>query len=73
MIVRKLIDKAPIKSRIVKIVAGSILVGLLVSLGMVGILKLFSISIPPAIPIALAAVSAAVFAAKMKQENEVSK
>ena len=63
MIVDKLVEKLPIRSNFTKLIVGSILTALVISLGMVGILKLLSFSINPAIPAVLGAVGGAIYAA----------
>ena len=63
MIVDKLIEKLHIRSNFMKLIAGSILTALVIVLGMVSILKLFSFSINPAVPAVLGAVGGAIYAA----------
>jgi len=63
MIVDKFIEKLHIRSNFTKLIAGSILTALVITLGMVGILKLFDFSINPVIPAVLGAVGGAVYAA----------
>jgi hypothetical protein len=67
MLVDKLVEKLPIRSKIMKLIAGAILTALLIGLGMVGILKLLSFSINPAIPAVLGAVGGATYAAVMRK------
>lgn len=63
MIVDKLVEKLHIRSNFMKLITGSVLTVLVIALGMVGILKLFSFSINPAVPAVLGAVGGAIYAA----------
>ena len=63
MIVDKLVEKIHIRSNFMKLIAGSVLTALVIALGMVGILKLFSFSINPAVPAVLGTVGGAIYAA----------
>jgi len=63
MIVDKLIEKLHIRLNFMKIIAGSILTALVIALGMVGILKMFSYSINPMIPAVFGVVGGAIYAA----------
>ena len=65
MIVERLLEKLRIRSRLMKLIAGSALTALAISLGMVGILKLFGFSVNPGIPAVLAAIGAATYAARV--------
>jgi hypothetical protein len=67
MIIERLVEKLPVKSNFEKLIIGSILTALAISLGMVGILRLFDFSINPAIPSVLAAIGAATYAARMRK------
>ncbi len=67
MIVEKVLGKLPIRSDFAKLMVGSILTALAISLGMVGILRLFGFSINPVIPAGFAAVGAAIYAARMRE------
>ena len=67
MIVSKLVAALPIHSTFVKMITGSIIVALAISLGIVGILALFGFSIDPAIAVALAAIGAAIYAASTRR------
>ncbi len=69
MIIERLVEKLPIRSNFTKLIVGSILTALAISLGMVGILKLFGFSVNPGIPAALAAIGAATYAARMKKRT----
>jgi zinc transporter ZupT len=62
MIVDKLVEKLHIRSNFMKLIAGSVLTALVIALGMVGILKLFSFSINPVIPAVLGVVGGAIYA-----------
>jgi len=63
MIIDKLVGKLPIKSNFTRLIAGSILTALAISLGMVGILKLLGFSINPAVPAVFGVIGAATYAA----------
>ena len=67
MIIEGLMEKLPVKSNFTKLIVGSVLTALTISLGMVGILRLFDFSINPAIPSAFAAIGAATYAARMRK------
>ena len=67
MIVDKLIEKLSIRSSFVKLILGSTLIALIIALGMIGILRLFGFSVNPVIPVALAAVGAATYAARIQK------
>ena len=62
MIIDKLVEKLHIRSDFMKLIAGSILTALLIALGMVGILKLSSFSINPAIPAIVGVIGGAIYA-----------
>lgn len=49
-----------------KLLIGAVLIALVISLGMIGILKLLGFSINPAIPAALGAIGAATYAARVR-------
>jgi len=67
MVTEILLEKLHIRSRLWKLIAGSILTALLISLGMIGILKLMGVSISPGVPAAVAVVGAAAYAARCKR------
>jgi hypothetical protein len=67
MIVRKLINKLPIRSGFLKLILGAVLVALLISFAMVGVLRLFGMSVNPAIPSVFASIGAAIYAAGMQR------
>ncbi|HIE26884.1 TPA: hypothetical protein EYP66_06330 [Candidatus Poribacteria bacterium] len=67
MIIERLVEKLPIRSDFQKLVIGSILTALTISLGMVGILRLADFSINAVIPSTFAAIGAAVYAARMRK------
>lgn len=69
MIIKKIIDKCSIKSSFAKLILGAVIAALLVSLGMVGILKLFGFSVNPVIPSAFASIGAALYAAAVQKEE----
>lgn len=63
MIIERLVEKLPVRSKFAKVILGSLLTALTISLGMVGILGLFDFSINPIIPSTFAAIGAATYAA----------
>jgi hypothetical protein len=63
MLTRLITERMAFGSGFVRLVVGSSVVALLVSLGTVGGLKLFWVEVTPALPAALAAVAAACYAA----------
>ena len=67
MIIEHLVGKLPTKSGFTKLMAGSVLTALAISLGMVGILRLLDFTVNPALPATLGAVGAAVFVARMRK------
>jgi len=67
MTIARLVEKLDIKSNFTKLMVGSILVALTISLRMVGISRLFNFSISPAIPSVFAAIGAATYAARMRK------
>lgn len=67
MITEILLEKLHIRSRLWKVIAGSILTALLISLGMMGILKLMGVSISPAVPAAVATIGAAAYVARCRR------
>ena len=66
MIITRLVRQLPIHSDLGKLIAGSIIVALSISLGTVAIAGLMSVSLPSAIPAALAAAGAAAYAVAMR-------
>ena len=68
MVTETLLEKLHIRSRLWKLIAGSILTALIISLGMVGILKLIGVSINPGVPAAVATIGAAAYAARCKRQ-----
>ncbi len=66
MLAEKVINIFPIKSNFLKLLIGSILTVLMISLGMVYISELLLFKIGSAIPSAFAALGAAIFAARFK-------
>jgi hypothetical protein len=70
MFVEKLINKLPRGLGLVRLISGVVLVGLVVSLGMVGVLKLFGFTVDPAVPSVLAGVAAAIYAAGMQRGSK---
>jgi len=72
MIVEKLIEKLSIRSSFVKLILGSTLIALIIALGMIGILRLFGFWVSPVIPVALAVVGAAIYAARIQKGERTS-
>ena len=62
MIIERLVEKIPVKSKFTKVILGSLLTALTISLGMVSILSIFDFSINPVIPSTVAAMGAAAYA-----------
>ena len=69
MLTEQLVKLLPIQSPILKLIIGSVIVALTISLGMVAVLRLLGFEVNPALPSALAGIGAAVFAARMKDKN----
>ena len=67
MIFERLLEKLSIRSSLLKLILSSTLIALIIALGMIGILRLCGFSINPVIPVALAVVIAAIYAARMKK------
>lgn len=67
MIVEKIMDKLPVSSTLAKMIAGGILTALLISIGALGILKLFNFSVNSAIVAIIAVIGAAVYAASIRK------
>ena len=70
MIIERLVEKIPVKSKFGKVILGSLLTALAISLGMVIILSMFGFSINPVIPSTVAVIGAAayaVYATKMQK------
>jgi hypothetical protein len=67
MVTETLLEKLHIRSRLWKLIAGSILTALIISLGMIGILKLMGVSINPGVPAVIATIGAAAYAARCKR------
>jgi hypothetical protein len=67
MIITRLVRQLPIHSAWGKLIAGSVIAALSISLGTVAVASLMSITLPSAIPAALAAVGAATYAAAMRR------
>ncbi len=70
MVTEILLEKLHIKSRLWKLIAGSILTALMISLGMIGILKLIGVSINPGVPATVATIGAAAYAARCEKERQ---
>jgi hypothetical protein len=70
MVTEIILEKLHIRSRLWKLIAGSILTALIISLGMIGILKLMGVSINPGVPAVIAVAGAAAYAARCKRERQ---
>ena len=68
MILEPLLEKLHIRAYWTKLIVGSALTALTISLGTVIILDLFDFSINPSVPGVLAAVGAATYAARIRRE-----
>jgi hypothetical protein len=66
MIAKRCIQKLPIRSSLARLIVGSSMVALCVSLGIVWIGGILGVSVPAAVAAALAAVGAAVYAASTR-------
>ena len=64
----KIINSLPIKSEFLKLLIGSILTALMISLGMVFISDLIHFPIGSAIPSAIAAIGAAIYASRFNRK-----
>lgn len=69
MLAEKVINILPIKSEFLKLLIGSILTALMISLGMVFILDLIHFPVSSAIPSAFAAIGAAIYASRFKSKR----
>lgn len=67
MIVEKIMDKLPVRSPLIKMIIGGILVALLISFGAFGILRLIDFSVNPVIVAIIAVIGAAVYAASIRR------
>ena len=67
MIIDRIIDRLPIRSTFWKVLTGSILAALVISLGMVAILNLLDFTVSAAIPAVSGAIGGAVYAANATQ------
>jgi len=66
MIIERLVANLPIQSRWSRVVLGSIVAALAVSLSTIGALALLGMSAPPALAAALGVAGGAAYAAKVK-------
>ena len=67
MIVGKVLQKFPIGSSFTRLIIGSVLTALVISLSIVGILKLFGFAVDPVIPAVLAVIGTAAYATRMRK------
>ena len=70
MIIQHLIGRIPATCAFARLIIGSVVTALAISLGMVWILRVFDFEIGPAIPAAVGAIGAAVFAARMRNQRD---
>jgi len=70
MVLGNLIDKLPIKSHFMKMIIGSLMTALIISLGIYGIPYFWGFKINAGIPAAFAAIGASLFAARYKTEKD---
>ena len=68
MLAEKVINILPIKSEFLKLLIGSILTALMISLGMVYVLELIHFPVSPALPSACAAIGAAIYASNFNRK-----
>ncbi|MHC4728641.1 MAG: hypothetical protein ACYS17_15585 [Planctomycetota bacterium] len=67
MIVEKLVEKLPVKSIYTKMIVGGVLTALMISIGALGILRLFNFSMNPVIVAVIATIGAAIYAARVRK------
>ena len=65
--IKRLIEGIPTRSDFAKLMVGSVVTALAISLGMISILRAFDFSVGSAIPAPLGAIGAAVFAARLRK------
>ena len=68
ILAERLIKLLPIRSPMLRLIAGAVVVALAISLGMVAVLSLLGFEVNPALPSALAVIGAGIFAARMKDK-----
>ena len=64
MIAEKVLEKMHVVSRPAKLILGSTITALIISLGMIGILRLIGFPMNPVIPAVMGVIGAATYAAK---------
>lgn len=69
MIADRIMKLIPVRQGLTKVIIGSSLVALMISLAMVGVVRVFDFNLDPAIPAVFAAIGAAVFAARMSKQT----
>jgi Flp pilus assembly pilin Flp len=69
MIADHLMKLIPGRHGLTKLIIGSSIVALMISLGMVAVVGLFDFTLSPAIPSVFAAIGAAIFAARMSKQT----
>ena len=69
MIVDQVMKLIPGRQGLTKLIIGSSLVALMISLGMVGVVSLFDFKLSPVIPSVFAAIGTAIFAARMSKQT----
>ena len=68
MLAEKFINILPIKSEFLKLLIGSTLTALMISLGMVYILEFIHFPVSPALPSAFGAIGAAIYASRFNRK-----
>ncbi|MEW5985735.1 MAG: hypothetical protein AB1791_03790 [Chloroflexota bacterium] len=70
MIIEKVLKKAHVKSDLARLLAGSLVTALFISLGVAVIPQLLGIPISPALPAIFGAIGAALYAASVRSSHE---
>ena len=66
MLIKRFLGKIRIRLRLAKLVTGSVLTALTISLGMIGILKLVGFPMNPVVPAVMGVVGATAYAARVQ-------
>jgi len=69
MIAERVMKLIPGRQGLTKLIIGSSLVALMISLGMIGVVSLLDFTLNPAIPSVFAAIGAAIFAARLSKQT----
>ncbi len=64
MIVEKVLEKINIRPHLAKLMIGSVLTALIISLGMMGILRLVGFQMNPGIPVVMGVIGSVAYAAR---------